>query len=91
MGLHVFVFTEALVQNHSLQTAQNLLQEEVAHAEEHSEVCCRNRVLCLCDFTGFGHVRCLKCFMCVSQSKACWGLRLQSLRFSAVIVPTPAG
>eukprot|EP00066_Takifugu_rubripes_P020329 XP_011609595.1 PREDICTED: vacuolar protein sorting-associated protein 37B-like isoform X1 [Takifugu rubripes] len=28
---------EALVQNHSLQTAQNLLQEEVAHAEEHSE------------------------------------------------------
>lgn len=53
----MFVFTEALVQNHSLQTAQNLLQEEVAHAEEHSEVCCRNRVFCLCDFTGFGHVR----------------------------------
>ncbi|XP_041808401.1 vacuolar protein sorting-associated protein 37D [Chelmon rostratus] len=28
---------EARVQKHSLQTAQNLLQEEVAHAEEHSE------------------------------------------------------
>ncbi|XP_070839170.1 vacuolar protein sorting-associated protein 37D [Chaetodon trifascialis] len=28
---------EAHVQKHSLQTAQNLLQEEVAHAEEHSE------------------------------------------------------
>lgn len=67
-----FVFTETLVRNHSLQTAQNLLQEEVAHAEEHSEVCCRHRVLCLCDFTGFDHVQCLKCFICVSESKACW-------------------
>lgn len=47
----MFVFTDALVRNHSLQTAQNLLQEEVVHAEEHSEVCCRNRVLCLCNFT----------------------------------------
>uniref|UniRef100_A0A8C4HRX8 VPS37 C-terminal domain-containing protein n=1 Tax=Dicentrarchus labrax TaxID=13489 RepID=A0A8C4HRX8_DICLA len=32
---------EARGQKHSLQTAQNLLQEEVARAEEHSElVCC---------------------------------------------------
>lgn len=49
----MFVVAEALVQNHSMQTAQNLLQEEVAHAEEHSEVCFRNHALCLCYFTGF--------------------------------------
>lgn len=36
--LFLFVVAEAHVQKHSLQTAQNLLQEEVAHAEEHSEV-----------------------------------------------------
>lgn len=40
--LHVFVVAEALVGNHGLQTAQSLLQEEVLHAEEHSEV--RTRV-----------------------------------------------
>lgn len=33
-----FVIAEAHGQRHSLQTAQNLLQEEVARAEEHSEV-----------------------------------------------------
>lgn len=33
-----FVFAEARLQKHSLRTAQNLLQEEVARAEEHSEV-----------------------------------------------------
>lgn len=32
------VVAEAHLQKHSLQTAQNLLQEEVARAEEHSEV-----------------------------------------------------
>lgn len=36
--LHVFVIAEALVRNHSLQTAQSLLQEEVVHSEEQSEV-----------------------------------------------------
>lgn len=32
------VVAESRLQKHSLQTAQNLLQEEVARAEEHSEV-----------------------------------------------------
>lgn len=34
----LFVVADARVQKHSLQTAQNLLQEEVAHAEARSEV-----------------------------------------------------